>query len=81
MGGVRGRDDVLFDHQRAEVVASEPQRDLADLHSHRHPAGLKIRNVVEHDARERDSAQIFGRRRSLAGATSSACSPAGAASR
>src|ERR1700738_4987483 len=60
VGGVGGGDDVLLDHQGAEVVASEPQRDLPDLHSHRHPTRLKIRNVVEDDACESDRAQILG---------------------
>ena len=59
--GVRGRDDVLLDHQRSEVVAAEAQRRLADLHAHRHPARLQIRHVVEHDARDRDGAQILDR--------------------
>src|SRR4051812_47849212 len=46
VGGVCGGDYVLLHHQRAEVVAAEAERDLADLHAHGDPVGLKIRYVV-----------------------------------
>src|SRR6267378_57660 len=60
VSGVGSGDDILLDHQRAEVVASEPQRYLTYLHSHRHPARLKIGYIVQYDARERDRAEILG---------------------
>src|SRR5437667_6919925 len=61
MGRVRGRHDIFLDHERSEVVAPESERDLPDLHSHGHPAGLKVRNVIEDDSREGDRAQVFVR--------------------
>src|SRR2546423_13815643 len=36
----RGRDDVLLDHHRAQVVGAEAEGDLADLQPLRHPRGL-----------------------------------------
>src|SRR6266704_3356479 len=57
-GRARGRDDILLHHQRAEVVGAEPERDLADLRAHRHPGGLDVGYVFEHDARDRLGAQV-----------------------
>src|SRR6266571_1341460 len=57
-GRARGRDDILLHHQRAEVVGAEPERDLADLRAHRHPGGLDVGYVVEHDARDRLGAEV-----------------------
>src|SRR5882757_7576539 len=47
MGRVGRRHYVFLDHERAEIVAAEPQRDLPDFHAHRYPARLEVRNVVE----------------------------------
>src|SRR3954464_14686769 len=58
---VCGRHDVLFHHQRAEVVAAEAQSDLPDLHPHRNPARLEVRHVVQHYPRESNRTQIFTR--------------------
>src|SRR3990170_3974299 len=51
-------DDVLLEHQRPEIVAPEMERRLPDFHSHRHPARLDVRDVVEHHARERRRAKV-----------------------
>src|SRR5688572_2012639 len=51
--------DVLLDHQRSEVVASEAERDLPDFHSHRHPARLQVGNVVEDDPCDGHRAEIL----------------------
>src|SRR5690349_11713544 len=59
VGRIRCRDDILLDHQRTEIVAAEAERELANLHSHRHPTRLQIRHVVEYDARDRDGAEII----------------------
>src|SRR4030081_1817488 len=56
---VRGRYHVLLDHERAEVIAAEAERDLADLHSHRQPARLKIRNIVENDPGKGDRTEVL----------------------
>src|SRR5213594_1155458 len=60
-GRARGGDDVLLHHQGPEVVRAEAQRHLADLRPHRHPRRLDVGDVVEHDARDRLSAQIGDR--------------------
>src|SRR5215510_5115597 len=39
----RGRDHVLFDHQAAEVVRAEAQRQLPDLRALGDPGGLHAR--------------------------------------
>src|SRR5436190_24213091 len=59
MGRVRGRHDVFLDHERAKIVAPESERDLAYLHSHRHPTRLKVRNVIEDDSCEGNGAQVL----------------------
>src|SRR5690348_17693107 len=56
--GIGGGDDVFLDHQRSEIIATETKGELTDLHPHRHPTGLKIRNVVEHHARDGNGAQV-----------------------
>src|SRR2546426_737781 len=57
-GRARGRHNVLLHHQGAEVVRAEPQRHLADLRAHRHPGGLDVGDVVEHDPGDRLRAEI-----------------------
>jgi hypothetical protein len=49
--GAGRRDDVLLDHHGAHVVGPEAERDLADLHSLRHPRRLDVRDIVEVDPR------------------------------
>src|SRR5579875_3369802 len=63
MGRPGGGDDVLLDHDRAEVVRSELERDLADLHPLRDPARLDVVDVVEVDARDRLGQQVVERGR------------------
>ena len=48
-----GRDDVLLDHDAAEVVRPEGERNRADLLPLRQPRALHVRHVVEVEARER----------------------------
>ena len=52
---------VLLDHERAEVIAAESERELADLESHRDPARLEVGHVVEDNAGHRHRAQVFRR--------------------
>ena len=51
-------DDVLFDHDAAHVVGAVREAELADLAALRDPRRLQVVEVVEHDARERERAQI-----------------------
>ena len=63
-GAVRragGRDDVLLDHDRAQVVGAEVQRDLADLQALRDPRRLDVVDVVEVDPRDRLRQQVVER--------------------
>src|SRR4051794_6676555 len=61
--GAGGRDDVLLDHHRAEVVRAERERDLADLHALRDPRGLDVVDVVEVDPAHRLCEQVVERGR------------------
>ena len=54
-------DDVFLDHDAAEIVRAEAQRDLPDLESLRDPRALDVRHVVEVDAAEGLRAQILVR--------------------
>ena len=45
-GRARLRDDVLLDHDAAEIVRAELERDLPDLQSLRHPGALDVLEVV-----------------------------------
>src|SRR5437762_6835203 len=56
---VGGGHDIFFDHQRSKIVAAKAERNLPNFHSHCYPARLKIRNVIENDARNRNGSQIF----------------------
>ena len=58
----RLRHDVLLDHRRAEVVAAEAQRHLADVRPHRRPRDLQVGEVVQVQARQREHAQVAHRR-------------------
>ena len=51
--------DVLFDHHAAHVVGAEGQAQLADLAALRHPRRLQVVEVVEHEPRQRERAQII----------------------
>ena len=57
--GTGGGDHVLLDHQAAEVVGAEAQRDLADLAALGDPGGLHVGEVAEEDARNGQRLQIF----------------------
>src|SRR5690606_37921463 len=66
VGRSGGADDVLLEHDAAEVVRAVREGDLADLLSLRHPRALDARDVVQVDAGERLHAKVFmgpGRRR------------------
>ena len=54
----RRPDDVLFDHDAAHVVGAVREAQLPDLSALGDPRRLKVVEVVEHDARERERAQI-----------------------
>ncbi|MNG21803.1 hypothetical protein D3C84_1062090 [compost metagenome] len=54
-----GRDDVLFDHRAAEVVAAVLERQLAVFRPHRYPRGLQVVDVIEEDSADRNHFQIF----------------------
>ena len=51
-------DDVLFDHHAAHVVGAVCEAELADLAALSDPRRLQVVEVVEHDARERERAQV-----------------------
>ena len=57
-----GRAGVVIDaflHQRSvDIVGAEALRDLRDPGRHHHPIGLDVRDVVQHQARHRDLADI-----------------------
>ena len=53
-----GADDVLLDHHAAHVVGAVGEAELPDLPALRHPRRLQVVEVVEHDARERERAQV-----------------------
>ena len=55
-----GGDHVFLEHRAAEVVATEGEGDLRELHALGHVAGLHVLEVVEHDARDGLHAQVFG---------------------
>src|SRR4051812_7457774 len=42
MRRVCSRNDVFLDHERAEIVAAKPERNLPDLHPHGDPACLEV---------------------------------------
>lgn len=54
-------DDVFLNHDAAEVVGAELQRDLANLQALRDPGALDVVEVVEVDAAEGLGAEIFVR--------------------
>src|SRR4029077_6127109 len=47
-GGSGGRYDVLFHHERTEIVGAEPKGHLTDLRPHGDPRRLDVGHVVEH---------------------------------
>ena len=51
-------DDVLFDHHAAHVVGAVGEAELPDLAALRDPRRLQVVEVVEHDARDRERAQV-----------------------
>ena len=53
------RHDVLFNHDAAEIVRAEFQRDLPDLQTLRDPRALDVFKIVEVDAAQRLCAQIL----------------------
>src|SRR5258706_15121073 len=42
-----GAHHVLFDHDRAHVVPTKTQPELAGLESRSHPRGLNIQNILQ----------------------------------
>ena len=52
VGDAGGAHHVLFQHDRAHVVAAEAQAHLADFQTLRHPARLHVHEVVERYSRE-----------------------------
>ena len=61
--GARCRDDVLFDHDAANIVAAEAQSELADLQARGNPGTLDVLDVIEIDARDRQRFQVLDRGR------------------
>ena len=55
----RRADDVLFDHDAAEVVGAAVEPVAADVDSLRQPGDLNVRNVVEIEPADREPAQIL----------------------
>ena len=56
--GAGGADDVLFDHHAAHVVGAVRQAELPDLAALRDPRRLQVVEVVEHEPRDRERAQV-----------------------
>ena len=54
-----GAHDVLLDHHAAHVVGAVGEAQLPDLAALRHPRRLQVVEVVEHDARDRERAQVL----------------------
>ncbi len=50
--------DALFDDGAINIVGAEAERDLRHARSHHHPIGLDVGDVVEHQARHRDVADV-----------------------
>ena len=50
--------DPLFHDGAVDVVGAEAQRDLRDPRGHHHPIGFDVRDVVEHQPRHRDVADV-----------------------
>ena len=67
VAGAGRADDVLLDHHAAHVVGAVGQAQLPDLAALRHPGRLQVVEVVEHDARERERAQVVDAGRFAAG--------------
>ena len=63
VAGAGRADDVLFDHHAAHVVGAEGETELPDLAALRHPRRLQVVEVVEHEPRERQRAQVLDARR------------------
>ena len=55
----RGAHDVLFDHDAAHVVGAALEAELADTAALRHPGRLQVVEVVEHEPRDRQRAQVI----------------------
>ena len=58
VGGAGRPHDVLFDHHAAHVVGAVGQTQLTDFAALRDPGRLHVVEVVEHDAADRQRAQI-----------------------
>ena len=54
-------DDVFFEHDAAEVVRTEAQRQLPDALALRDPRALDVRDVVEVEARQSQRRQVVPR--------------------
>ena len=55
------RNDILLDHDAAEIVRAEFQRDLADFQSLRDPRALDVFKIIQINAAQCLRAQIFVR--------------------
>ena len=55
------RNDILLDHDAAQIVRAIFQRDLADFLSLRHPGALDVGKIIEINPAQRLRAQIFVR--------------------
>ena len=62
LGAGRG-DDVLLEHDRAEVVDAHVQGELADVLAGGQPGRLQVRDVVEEEPGHRDEPQVLQRGR------------------
>src|SRR5215813_3572486 len=59
IGDTRGPHNVLFEHNRADVVTAETQAHLADLQALGYPARLHIPEVREVKSRDRQHFQVL----------------------
>ena len=57
--GARLRNDILLDHNAAEVVRAEFERDLANVLALGDPRTLNVREIIKIDAAERLGAKVF----------------------
>ena len=60
-GGAGLRNHVFLDHDAAEIVRAEFQRDLPDLQTLRDPGTLDVLKIIQVNAAQRLRAQVFMR--------------------
>ncbi len=55
----RGTHHIFLHQDPAKVIRAVKQRDLGKLRPFRHPAGLQMLNIIQHDAGKRNHPKIF----------------------